>query len=185
MLDNKYTKCYLKLIESRKKSKLDENTYYEKHHIVPRCLGGSDEDNNLVHLTPREHFIAHLLLTKMYVNDSQFKIKHAFSMMFVKSIKNDGRTLSASRLYNKLRKDVAKKVGESNKGRIAWNRGIPRDNSLKEAVSRANKGIERSEEEKQKMKDGWANKIKEGYKNPLSGKIKQNIYMRALQKTND
>jgi hypothetical protein len=35
------------------------------------------------------------------------------------------------------------------------------------------------------MKDGWANKIKEGYKNPLSGKIKQNIYMRALQKTND
>jgi hypothetical protein len=41
MLDNKYTKCYLKLIESRKKSKLDENTYYEKHHIVPRCLGGS------------------------------------------------------------------------------------------------------------------------------------------------
>jgi hypothetical protein len=168
MLDNKYTKCYLKLIESRKKSKLDENTYYEKHHIVPRCLGGSDEDNNLVHLTPREHFIAHLLLTKMYVNDSQFKIKHAFSMMFVKSIKNDDRTLSASRLYNKLRKDVAKKVGESNKGRIAWN-----------------KGIERSEEEKQKMKDGWANKIKEGYKNPLSGKIKQNIYMRALQKTND
>lgn len=167
MLDNKYTKCYLKLIESRKKSKLDENTYYEKHHIVPRCLGGSDEDNNLVHLTPREHFIAHLLLTKMYVNDSQFKIKHAFSMMFVKSIKNDDRTLSASRLYNKLRKDVAKKVGESNKGRIAWN-----------------KGIERSEE-KQKMKDGWANKIKEGYKNPLSGKIKQNIYMRALQKTND
>ena len=36
----------------------------ERHHIVPRSLGGTNEVTNLVYLTPREHFVCHLLLTK-------------------------------------------------------------------------------------------------------------------------
>lgn len=40
--------------------------YSELHHIVPRCMGGDDRLSNLVRLTPEEHFIAHLLLVKMY-----------------------------------------------------------------------------------------------------------------------
>lgn len=40
--------------------------YTEKHHILPRCMGGSDEPENLVRLTAREHFVAHQLLVKMY-----------------------------------------------------------------------------------------------------------------------
>lgn len=42
------------------KSKL--TGYYEKHHIIPRCLGGLDEDSNYVLLTYREHILAHMLL---------------------------------------------------------------------------------------------------------------------------
>jgi hypothetical protein len=40
--------------------------YSEKHHIVPRCMGGSDDPSNLVRLTAREHFVAHQLLVKMH-----------------------------------------------------------------------------------------------------------------------
>ncbi len=40
--------------------------YSESHHIIPRCLGGTDEAKNLVRLSAREHFIAHRLLTRMY-----------------------------------------------------------------------------------------------------------------------
>lgn len=40
--------------------------YYENHHILPRCLGGSDSENNLVLLTAREHFLAHWMLCKIY-----------------------------------------------------------------------------------------------------------------------
>lgn len=40
--------------------------YIEKHHVLPRCMGGSDEPENLVRLTAREHFVAHQLLVKMY-----------------------------------------------------------------------------------------------------------------------
>ena len=64
--DNKYTKCYFKLIETAKVRMLDG--YTERHHIIPRCLGGSNDQTNLVDLTAREHFICHLLLTKMHDN---------------------------------------------------------------------------------------------------------------------
>jgi hypothetical protein len=40
--------------------------YMERHHIVPRCLGGSDRKDNLVYLTAREHFLAHKMLVRMY-----------------------------------------------------------------------------------------------------------------------
>lgn len=42
------------------------NGYKERHHIIPRSLGGNDDTENLVDLTAREHFIAHLLLAKIY-----------------------------------------------------------------------------------------------------------------------
>ena len=64
-----YRKHYIKLCESRKKRGLDKtilNDYYETHHILPKCMGGLDDKDNLVLLTGREHYIAHWLLTKMY-----------------------------------------------------------------------------------------------------------------------
>lgn len=42
--------------------------YTERHHIIPKCMGGHDDVNNLVLLTAREHFVAHQLLIKIYPN---------------------------------------------------------------------------------------------------------------------
>lgn len=42
------------------------DVYYEKHHITPKSLGGSNKNENLVFLTGREHFVAHMLLAKIY-----------------------------------------------------------------------------------------------------------------------
>jgi hypothetical protein len=42
------------------------NGYVERHHILPRALGGSDDSSNLVVLTAREHFVAHILLAKIH-----------------------------------------------------------------------------------------------------------------------
>lgn len=53
--------------------------YCEKHHIVPKCLGGTNEESNLVILTAREHFIVHHLLYKIYPNNN--KIFFALSAM--------------------------------------------------------------------------------------------------------
>lgn len=42
--------------------------YSEKHHIIPKCMGGADDDENLINLTAKEHLIVHLLLCKIYPN---------------------------------------------------------------------------------------------------------------------
>lgn len=56
--------------------------YYENHHITPKCLGGSNNKENLVLLTSKEHYICHLLLTKIYKNTSfEGKMLYAFYMM--------------------------------------------------------------------------------------------------------
>jgi len=61
-----YRKHYDLLINRAKARDLGANIYVEKHHIVPKCLGGSNNIDNIVKLTPREHFVAHQLLVKIY-----------------------------------------------------------------------------------------------------------------------
>ena len=63
-----YLQQYNNLIASRKLllRKKGEGTYYEKHHINPKWLGGNDTKDNLILLTAKEHFIAHLLFPNFY-----------------------------------------------------------------------------------------------------------------------
>jgi hypothetical protein len=59
-----YEKHYNSLISrSKNRSHLG---YTEKHHIIPKCIGGTDETSNIAILTPEEHYTAHLLLVKIY-----------------------------------------------------------------------------------------------------------------------
>lgn len=55
--------------------------YVEKHHIIPKCMGGDDSLSNLVALPPRAHYIAHYLLWKAYPNNKS--LAHAYAMMAV------------------------------------------------------------------------------------------------------
>lgn len=65
-IDNKYRKWYFTIIHKASQQKRSRKQgYFEKHHIVPKSLGGSNEKENLVLLTAREHFVCHLLLTHM------------------------------------------------------------------------------------------------------------------------
>lgn len=64
------------LTSNRSKGK---DVYYERHHIIPKCLGGTNDKDNLVNLTAREHFIAHRLLCKIYPDNN--KLKFAFWSM--------------------------------------------------------------------------------------------------------
>lgn len=72
--------------------------YTEKHHIIPRCIGGNDLPSNVVVLTAREHYIAHWLLTKIYPDN--WKLYFAFFQM-VKSYRH-GRIIN-SRQFEKAR----------------------------------------------------------------------------------
>ena len=69
-----YKAIYRKLCESPVTT-----GYTEKHHIVPRCMGGTDDIDNLVDLSAKGHYLAHRLLTKIHPNNT--KLLFAFSMM--------------------------------------------------------------------------------------------------------
>lgn len=74
-----YLKEYVILIELSKYRGINKKVltgYYEKHHIIPKCVGGEDKPNNYVLLTYREHIKAHYLLTKIYPENE--KIAYAY-----------------------------------------------------------------------------------------------------------
>lgn len=92
-------------IIKRAGSRINEG-YVEKHHITPRCMGGSDDITNLVELTAREHFVCHQLLVKMH--PEHLGLAKAAQMMCV------GRT--NNRLYEWLRIKHALAMSESQTG---------------------------------------------------------------------
>lgn len=102
-----YSKHYLKLIERGSNRVL--TGYKAKHHIIPKCMGGTDDPNNIVDLTAEEHFVAHQLLVKMHPNNK--KLINALSKMCSSSSKNK-RT---NKWYGWIRKRYSQTVsGENN-----------------------------------------------------------------------
>lgn len=79
-MTNKYFKYYSRII-SRAKNRELIDCYVERHHIIPRCMGGNDSPDNIVSLTPEEHFVCHQLLIKMYPDNP--KLVYAANMMTV------------------------------------------------------------------------------------------------------
>jgi hypothetical protein len=76
-----YKRIYNELISNALERNIEDGVYYEKHHIVPRSLGGTDDAINLVCLTAREHFVAHWLLWKFSEGRDKYKMGHAFFRM--------------------------------------------------------------------------------------------------------
>ena len=78
-LDNKYTRIYFSIINNVKNRPVCG--YTEDHHIVPKCMGGSDYEYNLVELSFKEHFICHRLLVKMTSGEIKRKLSYALWKM--------------------------------------------------------------------------------------------------------
>lgn len=68
-----YKLIYDNLCGKSKARGLTREVGYEIHHVIPRCLGGSDNKDNLAKLTYKEHLLAHKLLYKMYPDNSTLK----------------------------------------------------------------------------------------------------------------
>lgn len=116
-LDNKYTIVYNSIISRAKARVLDG--YGETHHIIPRSLGGSDDKTNLVKLTAREHFICHLLLTKMVTGKAKRSMTFAvWSLTNLDHSKVRGRYKVTSHRYEILKKACAQASSELHKGKI-------------------------------------------------------------------
>lgn len=116
-IDNKYTKLYFKIINSTTPDEL--LGYTEKHHIVPRSFGGSDDKSNLVKLSARKHYVCHLLLTKMVEYNSPEYHKMVKSYLMMANMKGDNQDRSYkvnSKLYETLRCEFSKQQSINQSG---------------------------------------------------------------------
>jgi len=131
--NNKYTRWYNLIVgNARQKA---HSGYIEKHHIIPRSLGGVDTPGNIVNLTAREHFVCHLLLTKMTVGHHNELMKFAVGK-FIQTAPGQQRkftsweykkireNISQARLGKKHSEQTRKKISENRKGKAPWNKGM-------------------------------------------------------------
>ena len=148
--------------------------YREKHHVIPRCMGGVDTADNLVELTAREHFIIHKLLVEIYpdvvklvyaywmmsrnVSNSKYNREYRVSnrdyerakTLFseVSSIRQKGKSLSEEH------KQKLRIAAKTRKTRIP----ITHSEETKQKLSVLWKGTTRSIEDRKKISDGQRGK---------------------------
>lgn len=112
-----YKAIYYKIIENAKKETENGNRhvgYFEKHHILPKSLGGNNDENNLVKLTAREHFVCHWLLVKMYDKGTTERYKMLCALWRMNNNGAPGQKIHYinSRAYEKLRIEFAENVSK-------------------------------------------------------------------------
>ena len=76
--------------------------YHERHHIVPKCMGGTDDNDNLIDLYAREHFEAHRLLA--LENPYNDKLVYAWHLMSIMNDNNNRTYEITSEEYEEAKK---------------------------------------------------------------------------------
>ena len=186
--DSKYTRWYYQIIESAKNS---VPAVFEKHHIIPRSIGGSNSTENLVRLTPRQHFICHLLLVKMTKGQHKRSMIYASQMMCMKSIKHDRAYKVTSRIYHYLKEERKKfpspllgtKLSREVKDKISRSvKGFKHTDEAKAAIS-ANHRCHQTQQTAMKIsqsKTGIATRGS-GWKTSAETKLKQSLAQKGRQ----
>lgn len=142
-----YEKHYNLLIYRAKGRTLEG--YSEKHHIIPKCMGGSDSKDNLVRLTAEEHYVAHQLLVKMYpdhhgllwsanaMSGGNNKQKRNNNKSYAWLRKRFSKMMSETNIGKTYSEDHKRKLSESHMGK---NTG-PRSQETRDKMSAASKGV--------------------------------------------
>lgn len=148
-----YQKIYYNIVRRGQERKLEG--YSEKHHIVPRCMGGTDDEINLVSLTPEEHYLCHLLLVKIYPNNIRLVKAAMFMTSSNESVKRNNKA------YGWLKRQYSESIkGNSN----------PNYNGEARKKYIAKHGI--PEVSKNYITEEWRKNISKrmtGNKNPIAG----------------
>lgn len=172
--DSKYIKMYVAIIQNRINTNHNE-TYSERHHILPRCTATIFETsdiksrNNIVKLTAREHYICHKLLTKVdFGKRVNRKLKYAYCCMAFKQGDSGNLTRkynitsreydNARRIFSTIQKEDHWSQTEDGKKRLSAIRKLAFANmsaedklAISKRLSEAGKGRPKSDSHKNKI----------------------------------
>jgi len=138
--------------------------YVEEHHIVPRSLGGTDDPENLINLSARQHFIVHWLLHKIYQGTvHEKKMTGAFMFMVY---------LGKSKLCSSSYKHVKEAFSEAQRGKkMSENsRQKMRETFKRNQIEHPEYTRKRVETRRRNFKERWEND--EEFRTSLQSKIR-------------
>jgi hypothetical protein len=87
--------------------------YSEKHHIIPKCLGGIDDKSNIVKLTAKEHFVCHQLLVKIHPTIGSL----VYAAWMMSNTCNNKQQRLTGKIYAWLRQKHARTISTDMKGK--------------------------------------------------------------------
>jgi hypothetical protein len=156
-----YEKIYNAIVSKAKaedRKKIKDGIYYERHHIIPKCMGGSNDKSNLILLTAKEHYMSHRLLCEIYPDNRL--LLFAMRCMINGLTSSKKRYIPYGRIYARLKEahsllnigsirsdDTRKKMSSAAKGKLKG----PMSSETKKKLSDLRKGSIHSEETKKKM----------------------------------
>lgn len=154
--------------------------YTECHHIIPKSMGGSNDKENLVRLTAREHFVCHRLLTKMTEGKDRYRMINAVWRMCTSKVH-----LISSHTYEYARKQNAERVSKTSTGA----KRAPFSDQARKNISEGHKGLKlvisekglegkRRGSEKRKGRPTWNKGKKEPYSPETLAKMSENFSKR-------
>ena len=160
-----YQKSYQSIID-RSISRPVCDGYTERHHIVPRCMGGGDDPANISVLTGREHYIAHKLLKKIHPTNRKLRI--AFYFMSID--KHDRGYRVTSRDYEQAKKDFADGQRGANNP-IHTPGAIEKSKASNAGRVSAFKGKKHSAESRKKQSDSHKRRLASGVPHVSTGRF--------------
>ena len=112
-----YARIYSEFIADRLTKQPVKPTYFERHHILPRCLGGGNEKSNIIRLMPEDHLFAHILLARIH-GGSLWHAVAAMTMQSHRRSHSDGYVWRSRKIYAKARIEAAAAHSAIMKGRF-------------------------------------------------------------------
>lgn len=169
-LSNKYTRWYFVIVNRASNRDPKSLGCIEWHHATPKSLGGTNECK--VALTPREHFICHLLLVKMLDGKAKTKMFWALHRMMFSENEHQIRYKASSRTYDNFKRSFyeslrkPRNITEQHRENIVKankknKTGVALSDAHREAMSLAKMGKTLSEEHKTAIGAGHKGKVKD------------------------
>ena len=169
---NKYEKWYTTITDRARNRTV--TGYTESHHVIPRSLGGSDDADNLVDLTAREHFICHWLLTKIHTGESRNKMIYALRMMRAeKHGQQRYESKITARVYESIKQDYAVIQSERIRGEKNPMWGKHHTPEAREAIRQKNTGKQITDEQREKLVQAMTGKKRQPFSDEWIAKLSQ------------
>ena len=183
-----YAAIYSRLME-RSRGRIREG-YMERHHVVPRCMGGSNEKENLVLLTAKEHFIAHKLLVRMFpqVRGLWLALVAMGRLLEYKAKIYASERAQAANARRGFRytpearakmSESARKRGRNSEGTefkpglTTWNKGLPKELSHRYGKKHSLETLEKMRQSQQSHKEAQSERMKQWWADRKASKETQ------------